>query len=134
MRARIIVPIGLSMLLCGCSLHEGIYSPSCAAYAGSEIELDGGRFIWTKFTDEVLVDEGGNVVEQNPGFPARGEYSKTGQQITLIPGESEPTQAMFLSPYNGELYLYTADEMERLETTGERPECALRLQKSPVKN
>lgn len=134
MRVSIIAPIGLSLLLCGCATHEGIYQPSCAAYAGSEIKLGGGRFTWTKFTDEVLVDADGNRVEQFPGFPLHGEYSKTGQQITLISSESEPLEAMFLLPNNGALYLYTADEMDRFETTGERPECALRLQDSAVKN
>lgn len=134
MRVSIIGPIGLTLLLCGCSTYEGIYQPSCAAYAGSEIKLGGGRFTWTKFTDEVLVDADGDRVDQFPGFPLRGEYNKTGQKINLISSDNEPPEAMFLLPNNGALYLYTADEMDRFETTGERPKCALRLQESAAKN
>ena len=134
MRLSIIASIGLCLLLCGCATHEGIYQPSCAAYAGSEIKLDGGRFTWAKFTDEVLIDADGNKVEQFPGFPLRGEYSKTGQQIALISSDSGALEAMFLMPNNGALYLYTVDEMDRFETKGVRPECALKLQEPASKN
>lgn len=134
MELRITVPFGLALFLCGCASYDGVYSPSCEMYAGSEIQLEHGRFTWTKFTDEVVIDKEGAEVDQFPGFPMRGEYTRKGAQVTLIPAEGKPPETMFVSRENSDLYLYTADEFEMFEMTGERPACALKLLGSRAKS
>ena len=134
MRTRISVTLVIGLSLSGCAQHEGLYSPSCAAYTGSQIALKDGRFVWTKFTDEVIVDDDGNKVDQFPGYPLRGEYNKKRQKIILNIEDGGQSETMYLSEFEGALYLHTADEFDRFEKTGERPECALRLQGAASEN
>ncbi len=128
MLIRNTIVLGLALTLTGCLAHEGRYAPSCLAYAGSEIRLEGGQYVWTKFTDQVVVDELGNTVEPFPGFPRRGDYEKQGRQITLLGGEGEASETLALYRVDGAIYLYTAGEAAAFESTGERPACPLRLQ------
>lgn len=134
MRTRIPVAMTLCLLLCACSNIDGVYSPDCAAYSGSQIVLKDGQFTWTKFTDEVVVDEAGDKVDQFPGFPLRGEYDKSGEKISLERGEGEESTEMHLSEINEDLFLYTAGEFDLFVETGKRPDCALKLQRSAVEN
>ena len=129
MVTRNVFILGLAVLLSGCSSYEGLYVPSCIAYAGSEIRLEDGRYVWTKFTDQVVVDEDGNTVDPFPGFPREGEYEKQGNRITLHAGSGGPSpETMFLFDDNGDVYLYTAAEWNAFETSGEQPECPLKRQ------
>lgn len=115
------------MLLQGCGSFEGHYAPSCIAYSGSEIRLDAGRYVWTKFTDQVVVDASGNKVDPFPGFPQEGTYSKQGDTIVLAPDQGVPGVTLKLVRADGAHYLYTADEAATFEATGERPACPLKL-------
>lgn len=128
MFARNLVVFGSALLLQGCQSWEGLYAPSCIAYAGSEIRLGGGRYVWTKFTDQVAVDASGNKVDPFPGFPREGAYSKQGNRIILATGDGEPDVTMQVVVADGQHYLYTADEAAAFEATGKRPACPLRLQ------
>ena len=76
-------------LLFGCVSHEGTYSPDCIAYAGSNNRLGDGQFVWRKFTDSVVVDDAGEVVNQFPGYPMRGIYRIDGQTLYIESDEGE---------------------------------------------
>ena len=128
MFARNLVTLSSFVILSGCTSYEGLYAPACVAYAGSEIRLDDGRYVWTRFTDQVVVDENGNEVDPFPGFPRRGQYKKQDYQITLLGADGEPVHTLFLFRFDGDMYLYTAEETDEFESTGERPSCPLNLQ------
>lgn len=117
-----------ALILAGCAAYEGLYAPSCIAFAGSEIRLEDGRYVWSKFTDQVEIDADGNEVDPFPGFPRRGKYEKQDYEITLLGAGGEPVHTLFLFRLNGDIYLYTAAEAEAFEGSGERPACPLKLQ------
>ncbi|HWM28890.1 MAG TPA: hypothetical protein VNQ14_10560 [Woeseiaceae bacterium] len=113
-------------LLAGCaSYEEGSYGPGCVAYAGNRIELDGGRFVWDKFTDQVLVNDAGEVVDQYPEYPLRGRYRLQGEALHFESYTGEPLPVMHLRREGSMTYLLTNKQLESLQNTGTRPECAL---------
>ena len=128
MNQRLPVILFLTLSLSACASIEGIYLPDCEAYAGSEIRLADGRFHWSKFTDQVVVDDDGNEVNQFPGFPLEGQYKVSGQVVTLNPGSGQPAQTLYLLDEEGAIYLLTATERAGMEAGGARPKCALRRQ------
>lgn len=128
MFTRNVFILGLAVLLAGCMSYEGLYAPSCIAYAGSEIRLADGRYTWSKFTDQVVIDEEGNEVDPFPGFPREGAYSRQGNRITFEAGPDFAPETLYLLEENGEVYLYTAAEWTALEASGERPACPLKRQ------
>ena len=81
MSPRVISTTLSAVFLFGCVSHEGTYSPDCIAYAGSNISLSDGQFVWEKFTDEVVVDDDGKIINQFPGFPMRGSYRVDGKTV-----------------------------------------------------
>ncbi|MFQ6007007.1 MAG: hypothetical protein ACE5OQ_16075 [Woeseia sp.] len=133
MIARFIGPALAACLLVGCVSHEGTYSPSCIAYAGSNIELGDGEFLWEKFTDQVIVDDDGNVVDQFPGYPMRGTYRVEGVTVHMESASGDPMQDMYLHRHDGSYYLLTADQNTSWENTGEYAECALALNAQDAK-
>lgn len=130
MTARFIGPAVAACLLAGCLSHEGTYAPSCIAYAGSTIELREGKFVWEKFTDQVIVGEDGEVVDQFPGYPMRGSYRVDGEIVYMESSSREPVPAMYLHRHGDSYYLLTADQNASWEKTGEYAECALMLNAS----
>jgi hypothetical protein len=128
MFTRNVFILGAALFLCGCATYEGLYAPSCLAYSGSEIRLVDGRYVWNKFTDQVVVDEHGDKVDPFPGFPREGAYAKQGDRITLGSGASGEPDTMYLVEHNAEFFLYTAAEAKAFEATGKRPACPLKLQ------
>ena len=122
---RIPVIVLVSLLSAGCASVEGTYLPDCPAYSGSKIELADGRFRWSKFTDQVVLDDDGNEVNQFPGFPREGEYALSGNVVTLA---TEPAETLYLLEESGATYLLTAREKMAMEGGAARPECALRRQ------
>jgi hypothetical protein len=72
MISRFVLSALVATLLSACVSHEGTYSPGCIAYVGSNITLSDGQFVWEKFTDEVVVNDDGEIVDQFPGYPLRG--------------------------------------------------------------
>jgi len=119
-------------LLVGCVSHEGTYSPACIAYAGSTITLSDGRFVWDKFTDEMVVNDEGEVVDQFPGYPMRGTYRINGQIVLMESEQGEEMAKMYLYRRNDQNYLYTAKQYRVLQASGESPECGLMLGGNPA--
>ncbi len=104
---------------------SGTYLPSCVAFAGNRIELSAGRFAWDKFTDEVRVDDSGNVVEPFPGFPLHGTYAIDGDALLLTTDAGAPAGEMHLVRRPGQVYLLTAIEFDAWDRYGAVPDCAL---------
>ena len=128
MKLRSIFLAAMALFLIACTSIEGTYLPACEAYAGSKITLADGRFHWSKFTDQVVVDDDGNEVNQFPGFPREGDYQIEGQAVTLTPDSGQPAETLYLFEEPGAIYLLTAREKAGIEAGGERPKCALRRQ------
>ncbi len=122
----ITIPL-VAAVLAGCVSHDGTYAPSCVAFAGNEITLADGNFIWEKFTDEVVIDDSGKVVERFPGYPLRGTYRINGQTVRMTKGDGTAMENMYLHRHEGERYLYTAEQFEQWQATGASADCALVL-------
>ena len=127
MNVRITLAVVLALLLSGCKAIEGAYVPSCVAFSGSEIRLEGGRFVWEKFTDQVVVDEQGNKVDQFPDFPRQGSYAVSDDVVTLSP-DTGSSETFHLLRDEGAVYLLTDTEKSTYDATGERPRCVLKRQ------
>jgi len=121
----------IAALLFGCVSHEGTYSPDCIAYEGSNIEFSDGQFIWEKFTDQVIVDDDGEVVNQFPGYPMRGTYRIDGQIVYMQPDTGESMEHMYLHRRDNRYYLLTAEQFEAWENNSEYGDCALMLGANP---
>jgi hypothetical protein len=117
----------IAILLAACASHEGTYSPACVAYAGSNIVLSSGQFVWEKFTDSVVVDDDGKVVNQFPGYPMQGNYRIEGQTVYMQAASGESLANMYLHRDGDRRYLLTAEQSEALEKTGNYADCALVL-------
>jgi len=114
-------------VLFGCVSHEGTYSPDCIAYAGSNIRLSDGQFVWEKFTDSVVLDDAGEVVNQFPGYPMRGTYRIDEQTLYMESDAGESLENMYLHQRNNRQYLLTVEQFEAWEKTGAHADCALML-------
>ena len=127
MNPRLIVSVLIAVSFCGCASHEGTYSPSCIAYEGSNVSLSDGKFVWEKFTDSVVVDDAGKVVNQFPAYPMRGSYRIEGHTLYLEAASGESLANMYLRQRNERQYLLTAEQFEAWEKTGQAATCALVL-------
>lgn len=127
MDIRLTAVMLVGVFLAACASHDGTYSPACAAYAGSVIELERGEFEWTKFTDQVIVDDHGERVDQFPSYPMRGTYRIDGQSVLMTSSDGHALDPMYLHEQNGETYLYSAAEYDALKATGEPAKCPLKL-------
>ena len=127
MAIRIFAITLIAVFLSGCVAHEGTYSPDCIAYAGSNISLSDGQFIWEKFTDEVVVDDDGEIVNQFPSYPMQGNYRIDGQTLYMESDDGESMEEMYLHRRENRQYLLTAEQFEAWEKTGKYADCALML-------
>ena len=125
MTARNIASFLAVFVLAGCKDYEGTYSPGCIAFAGSNVTLAGERFTWDKFTDQVVVDDKGNVVNQFPGYPKRGSYEIKGKTLFLVSDTGESMPNMHVLRLGDESYLLTAQQFESWKRTGQHDVCAL---------
>ena len=125
MTTRLFAIILLAGALSGCKGVDGVYLPGCPAYAGDRIELEGGRFTWDKFTDQVKLDADGNPVDPFPGYPRTGNYTIEGDNLTLIMADDGARQAFHLYVDNGRVMLLTDAQQANLQTNGSHDECAL---------
>lgn len=126
MRQHLLI-ISATILLSGCVSHDGRYLPGCTAYAGNRITLNQGSFVWEKFTDAVVVDDDGNVVDQFPGYPLEGSYRIDGQTVQMEALSGESLETMYLQESGEQRYLLTAEEFASWQQEGTRHECALQL-------
>jgi len=131
MSPRTIATVLMAVMVSGCVSHEGTYSPDCIAYAGSNISLSDGQFVWEKFTDEVIVDDDGEIVNQFPGYPMRGSYRIEGQTVYMESNAGEPIEKMYVHRRDNRQYLLSAGQFEAWENTGMYADCALMLDGDP---
>ena len=127
MSPRLIKMALIAALLFGCVSHDGTYLPECVAYEGSSIKLSDGQFVWERFTDSVVLDDAGNVVNQHPGYPLQGSYRIAGQTLYLETTVGKSLPEMYLQHHNKRHYLLTAQQFATWEQTGELAACALVL-------
>lgn len=127
MNSRLFVILVIAAQLSGCVSHEGTYSPDCIAYEGSNIRLGEGRFVWEKFTDQVFVDEDGNVVNQFPGYPKQGTYRIEGQAVHMESDAGEAMDKMYLHRRDDRYYLLTEEQFDAWKQTGRYADCPLML-------
>lgn len=125
MNKRLIACIPLLSLLAACPSLDGLYAPACVAYAGNTIELRGDHFVWRKFTDAVVLDSDGNVVDQFPGYPLQGTYRVDGGSIVFESAQGETDVTMFPHRQDGHNYLLTGEQRDVLTQTGKLADCAL---------
>ena len=125
------ITLFLASLLAACVSHEGRYSPACVAYAGSNIELRSGQFVWEKFTDSVIVDDDGEIVNQFPGYPMQGHYRIDDQAVLMESASGESLATMYLHRQDHRHYLLTAEQHEAWESGGMTADCALVLGGNP---
>lgn len=125
MKIRTTVQLSLAWLLAGCASHEGTYTPDCIAFAGNEIELNGGRFVWDKFTDQVLVNDAGEVVDQFPEYPLRGRYQVEDETLHFESYTGEALPDMHLRREGTRTFLLTEAQLASWQKTGELAGCAL---------
>jgi len=97
------------------------------AYAGSNIELSDGKFEWEKFTDAVVIDDTGKVVNQFPGYPLQGSYRTAGEILHMESASGEAMSNMFILQRDDREYLLTVEQFKALGETGEFDKCALVL-------
>ncbi len=121
----------IAVLLFGCVSHEGTYSPDCIAFAGSNISLSNNQFVWEKFTDMVVVDDDGEVVNKFPGYPLKGSYSIDGQTLHMEPDTDVSVEALYLHRHENRQYLLTAEQFDAWQDTGTYAGCALMLDGDP---
>ena len=131
MNFRVYSILVAAVFLVACVSHEGTYSPDCIAYAGSNISLSGGQFVWEKFTDEVVVDEDGKIVNQFPGYPMRGSYRIEGQIVHMESAAGDAMDKMYLHTRDKRQYLLTAEQFDAWQKSGEHADCALMLNGDP---
>ncbi len=125
--SRIAATAFLAVMLSGCLSHEGTYLPGCIAYAGNKITLSDSQFTWENFTDAVVINDDGEVVNQFPGYPMRGSYRIEEQTLYLQPDSGDQVPVMYLQQHENSFYLLTEDEFAAWEKTGNYADCALQL-------
>lgn len=127
MQERNIIVALTAVVSIGCAPYEGSYAPDCIAYEGNRIDLNDGRFVWEKFSDQVFVNDDGEVVNQFPGYPMTGTYRIDGKSIHMESDTGAPVQSMYLHQRDKRHYLLTAEQSAELEKSGNYAECALIL-------
>lgn len=121
------VVLFFASILAACLSHEGRYTPACVAYAGNNIELRNGEFVWEKFTDSVVIDDDGEIVNQFPGYPMQGNYRIDGQVVSMESASGEAVATMYLHQREHRQYLLTAEQHQAWESGSTSANCALVL-------
>jgi hypothetical protein len=128
MRVPILAGLSSIILLPGCVPYEGSYSPDCVAYEGSKIVLNDGQFTWQKFSDQVFMNNDGEIVNQFSDYPKTGTYRVDGQSVYMESDTGETMPGMYLVPRDKRHYLLTAAQFAELKKSGAYPKCALVLE------
>lgn len=105
--------------------HSGAYAPGCMAMAGDTIDLDGDRFVWDKFTDEVRVDPEGKVEDQFPAHPMQGHFEVENDKLILRPDSDGVTSVFYLVEDGDNRYVLNVVQHSEWQATGAIPECSL---------
>jgi hypothetical protein len=132
MKQTIVAAFAASGLACGCIYSEGTYTPGCIAFEGSNIHLRDGRFTWEKFTDQVIVDMDGNVVNQFPGYPKHGIYRIDRKVVSLETTAGEPLEVMYLHRDGNRYVLLSGKQLQDWQDTGDYADCVLMMEPFPA--
>jgi hypothetical protein len=111
--------------LAGCASIDGTYTPGCLSHAGNSITLKDGRFVWDKFTDQVLVNDRGEVVDQFPDYPVRGRYSIEGDTLHFDSYTGETLPAMHVRRDGDKPLLLTDEQLKGWPHDENLTRCAL---------
>lgn len=114
-------------LLTGCASHHGVYEPACIVFAGDRVTLADESFVWDRSTDAIKVDDEGNVVDSNPGYPVHGSYSVDGEVVRMRADSGRVMDPHYLRKIDGTYRLLTADQNENWELRGQYDNCVLTL-------
>lgn len=118
-----------ALLLSACSTGgpslEGEYHPGCPSFAGNTIRLEGGNYVWEKFTDAVEIGPDGQIVNPFPGFPRRGRYRINGDALYLESENTDVRDTFYIRKHAGEYVLLTATELAAAEKSGLYGNCVL---------
>lgn len=117
----------LTVLLSACASHEGLYEPSCIAFGGDRIELQGGRFEWRRFTDQRVVGEDGKIVDPFPGYPKTGSYRWSAARLELSSNDGMKLDDWFLVEQGKRSYLLSGKQYDAYLASDTVPRCALTL-------
>lgn len=121
--------IAAALITAGCQADiDGDYAPGCIAFAGSTIELKGGRFVWERFTDQIEVDADGNAVDPFPGYPVSGSYTLDGHRVAMTGDDGRAMEAMYLHQIDGAVRLLTQEQNDAWTARNAIDECALERQ------
>lgn len=131
MRLRSALTTCVAISLAACASFDGVYSPDCIAFAGDRIELDNGNFVWDKFTDQVRVNEAGEVVDGYPEYPVSGRYEREGERIIFHASTAMELPDRYLVERNRQIYLLTPKQHAAWAATGDIASCALMLGAHP---
>jgi len=132
MAIRLMIITPLAALLTGCLAIEGTYYPGCVAYAGDKVQLSDGDFVWDKYTDQVIVDADGNVVDQFPDYPKRGTYTIKGREIRMEFAGGQAVETMHVQQHEGNLLLMTDAEVGGWQKSGRFGDCVLTRETKPA--
>lgn len=128
MHMRFYLPLLLiAVTVSGCKSPDGIYTPGCAAYEGDTVELHDGRFEWDKFTDQVMLDDREQVIDQFPAYPKAGSFSVTDGAVRLVADDGSRLPEMYFIESNGRYYLLTQAQIAAWRATASVADCALVL-------
>lgn len=105
----------------------GVFEPACIAYSGERIELDSGRFEWSRFTDAVAVDDDGNRIDPFPGFPKSGRYETEGNQVRWLADDGTTIAERYLVEHGNRTWLLSYEQNEAFLAGEAMPACALAL-------
>ena len=128
MNTRITIALSITCAVAACASHEGSYAPDCVAFEGSNISLADGRYVWERFTDQVVIGDDGEPVDPFPGFPKTGTYDVRGNTLTLRPDSGGTTTVMHVVTSDDKRYLLTGQQFEKQSRSNELDDCALVLQ------
>lgn len=111
--------------LTGCRAIDGSYYPGCIAFSGDHLELDNGRVIWDKFTDQVRVDQLGRPIDPFPSYPKYGTYEVDDSTVYLRFDDSDTTETFHVTGRNGRVVLMTSAAYAEWQASGDYPQCVL---------
>ena len=126
---RNIVATGILIVTCSaCASWEGDYLPGCIAYEGDRIELMNGEFTWDKFSDQVILDDEGNRVDQFPGYPIHGSYREEDGTLFLTSSSGNDIGKLHLIKNDGRNYLLTPAQFKSWIENHTLDDCTLTIE------
>ena len=127
MRFRTTACLVVVALLTGCKAIEGTYYPGCVAFEGDKVVLRDGNFEWDRFTDQVIVDDDGKVMDPFPEHPRLGSYEVDGTLLHLTFQGDDSVQTLHIQREGDHIMLLNDADLANWESTGRYGDCVLTL-------